>query len=268
MNEYPNGELLIDAEWLKQNLNDPHLRILDVRASDPRLPFGYRMGHIPGALALDPTRALIFSQNGAPGSASPEQIAQALGQRGLSSDLPIVVYDEWTGQLAALTFWVLRYVGHSNIRILHGGWAKWRAAGGPTTRDVPQVAPVEYHPHTDQNARATAEWIMQNAPRPNVLLLDVRTPDEYNMGHIPNAVNLPYDSSLDLHTQTFKQADVLMAQLQAAGVTPDKEIVTYCAAGSRSSHMFLTLQLLGYPHVRNYDGSMTDWYQVRRLPIA
>ncbi len=267
MNEYPNGELLADAEWLKQNLNDPNLRILDVRASDPRLPVGYRMGHIPGALGLDPTRAFFIFENGAPDLASPKQIAQALGQRGISDDSPIVVYDEWTGQLATLTFWVLRYVGHKNVQILHGGWAKWRASGGPTTRDVPHVAPVEYRPNTNRDARATAEWIMENSARPNVLLLDVRTPDEYNMGHIPNAVNLSYDTSLDLRTQTFKDADVLRAQLQAAGVTPDKEIVTYCASGSRSSHMFVALQLLGYPHVRNYDGSMTDWYHTRRLPI-
>jgi thiosulfate/3-mercaptopyruvate sulfurtransferase len=267
MNEYPNGELLTDVEWLKQNLNDPHLRILDVRASDPRLPVGYRMGHISGALALDPTRAFFIFENGAFELASPEQLAQALGQRGISDDSPIVIYDEWTGQLAALTFWVLRYVGHTNVRILHGGWALWRASGGAITRDVPQVAPVEYRPHTNQGARATAEWIMENASRPNVLLLDVRTPDEYRMGHIPNAVNLSYDMSLDLRTQTFKDADVLKAQLQAAGVTPEKEIVTYCAAGSRSAHMFTTLQLLGYPRVRNYDGSMTDWYHVRRLPI-
>lgn len=267
MNEYPNGELLTDAEWLKLNLNDPHLRILDVRASDARLPVGYRMGHVPGAFALDPTRAFFIFGNGAPDLASPAQIAQALGQCGISEDSPIVIYDEWTGQLATMTFWVMRYVGHKNVRILHGGWAMWRASGGPITRDVPSVAPVEYRPRTDQDARATAEWILDNNARPNVLLLDVRTPDEYNMGHIPNAVNLPYDASLELRTQTFKDADALSAQLRAAGVTPDKEIVTYCQSGSRSSHMFVTLQLLGYPHVRNYDGSMTDWYRVRRLPL-
>jgi thiosulfate/3-mercaptopyruvate sulfurtransferase len=267
MSAYPNGGLLIDSDWLKQNLNDSHIRILDVRASDPRLPVGYRMGHIPGALALDPTRTFFVFENRAPDLASPERIAQALGQRGISSDSPIVVYDEWTGQLATMTFWVLRYIGHANVRILHGGWAQWRASGGPTTRDIPPVSPVEYRPHTNQDTRATAEWIMENAARADVLLLDVRTPDEYNMGHIPNAVNLSYDTSLDLRTQTFKDADVLRVQLQAAGVTPDKEIVTYCASGSRSSHMFVTLQLLGYPHVRNYDGSMADWYHVRRLPI-
>jgi thiosulfate/3-mercaptopyruvate sulfurtransferase len=267
MSEYPNDSLLTDVEWLVQHLSDPHLHILDVRASDPRLPIGYRMGHIPGALALDPVRDFFFSANGAPALGPPEQIARALGERGIANDSPVVIHDEWTGQPAAFSYWVLRYIGHTSVSILHGGWAKWRAAGGPITRDVPRATPVEYHPNVDQNARATAEWIMENASRPTVLLLDVRTPDEYNMGHIPGAVNLSYDLSLDLQTQTFKNADALRAQLQAAGVTPEKEIVTYCASGFRSSHMFATLQLLGYPHVRNYDGSMTDWYHIRRLPV-
>ncbi len=271
MSEYPNGELLTDAEsfklLLEQNLNNPQLCILDTRASDPRLPIGYRMGHIPGALALDPTRDFFVFGKGAPEVAPPEQIARALGQRGIANDSRVVIYDEWTGQLAAVTHWVLRYVGHTNVSILHGGWMMWRKVGGPITRDVPQVTPTEYQPHPAPDARATAEWIQQNASRPNVLLLDVRTPDEFSQGHIPNAVNLPYDASLDLRTQTFRDADALRAELSAVGITADKEIVTYCAAGSRSAHMFTTLQLLGYPHVRNYEGSMTDWYHVRRLPI-
>ncbi len=266
-NEYPNSTLLISVQSLKQKLNDSHLRILDVRASDPRLHVGYRMGHIPGAVALDPTRSFFMFGNGAPYLAPPQQIAQALGERGISNDTSIVVHDEWTGQLAALTYWVLRYIGHAQVQILHGGWAAWRTSGGPITQDAPSILPADYHPVTHPDARATAEWIIENAHRPNVLLLDVRTPDEYNLGHIPGAVNLPYDTSLDLHTQMFKDADSLRAQLQAVGVTPDKEIVTYCAAGSRSAHMFATLVLLGYPHVRNYDGSMTDWYHARGLPV-
>ncbi len=267
INEYPNTALLLDAQSLAQNLNNSRLRILDVRASDPRLPIGYRMGHIPRALALDPSRGFFTLDNGAHSLASSEHIAQALGEQGIANDSPVVVYDEWTGQLAALTFWILRYVGHANVQILHGGWAAWRASGGPITRDVPAVEPAQYRPAIDPEARATAEWIVENASRPDVLLLDVRTPDEYNMGHIPGAVNLPYDTSLDLRTQKFKDADTLKSQLKAVGVTPDKQVVTYCAAGSRSAHMFTALQLLGYPHVRNYDGSMTDWFHVRGLPV-
>ncbi|MBI4789616.1 MAG: sulfurtransferase [Chloroflexi bacterium] len=267
MDDYPNNSLLVTVDWLKQCLGDPQIRILDVRASDPRLPIGYRMGHIPGAIALDPTRDFFVFAHGAPELAPPEKIAQALAQRGIAEDTLVVIYDEWTGQLAALTYWAMRYAGHQHARVLHGGWAMWRNSNSPTTRDVPPVVSAEYQPHEKEEARATAEWIRANSERSDVLLLDVRTADEFRMGHIPGAVNLPYDSALDLRTQTFKDTSELQRLLAGVGVTPDKEIVTYCAAGSRSAHMFTTLELLGYARVRNYDGSMTDWYHRRGLPI-
>lgn len=267
MSEYPNPDMLVDVAWLKQHLNDPDLRLLDVRASDPRLPVGYRMGHIPGAIALDPTRDFFVFANGAPELAPDDKIAHALGKRGVSNETRVVIYDEWTGQLAAMCFWILRYVGHGNTQILHGGWAAWRNGDGAITTDIPPVAPVEFQPAVDDAARATAEWIQANAERPDVLLLDVRTPDEYAMGHIRAAVNLSYDAVLDSTTQTFLAASELRPLLESVGATPEKEIVTYCAAGARSAHMFATLQLLGYPRVRNYDGSMADWYHVRGLPV-
>jgi thiosulfate/3-mercaptopyruvate sulfurtransferase len=267
MGNYPNNELLVSVDWVQQQMQDPDMRILDVRASDPRLPIGYRMGHLPGAIALDPTRDFFVFAGGAPGLAPADKIAQALGARGITNDTPVVIYDEWTGQLAALTYWTLRFVGHLKAKILHGGWALWRDSGGPITRDQPTLVPAVYVPHLNEHARATAEWIQANSTRNDVLLLDVRTPEEYQMGHIPGAVNLSYDGALDLKTQTFKDSQVLRQELEAVGATPDKEIVTYCAAGSRSAHMYTTLQLLGYPRVRNYDGSMTDWYHLRGLPV-
>ncbi len=267
MNQYPNSDLLVEVDWLKQHLDDLHIRVLDVRASDPRLPVGYRMGHIPGAISLDPTRDFFVFANGAPALASPDKIGQALRKRGISNEIPVVIYDEWTGQLAAMTYWILRYVGHSNSHILHRGWAAWRNAGNPVSQDVPQVAPANFQAEVNEAARATAEWIQANAERPDILLLDVRTPDEFRMGHIPDAVNLTYDSVLDAKTQTFADESRIRVLLESVGATPDREIVTYCAAGARSAHMFTTLQLLGYPRVRNYEGSMADWYHVRGLPV-
>lgn len=268
MNPYSNSELLVDVDWLRQLLGDSHVRVLDVRASDPRLPVGYRMGHIPGAMSLDPTRDFFVFANGVPALASPAKIAEALGKRGISNETQVVIYDEWTGQLAAMTYWILRYVGHRNSHILHGGWAAWQNADHPVTKDVPQIAPAEFHADVDEAARATAEWIQANVERPDILLLDVRTPDEFRMGHIPDAVNLSYDAVLEPTTGTFADEGRIRALLESVGATPDKEIVTYCAAGARSAHMFATLQLLGYARVRNYDGSMADWYHARGLPVT
>ena len=272
MNSYPT-DLLVEVDWLKQNLDDPHptgtfsLRVLDVRANDPRLPVGYRMGHIRHAIELDISREFFVYAQGKTELAAAELIAEALAQRGIANDTPLVIYDEWTGQLATFAFWVLRYIGHRDLKILHGGWAAWKNSGGETTREIPQFAPEEYTAHPSPDVRATADWIQENAARPDILLLDVRSSGEYQMGHIPGAVNLPWDSSLEMRTQTFKNASTLQEQLEAVGATPDKEIVAYCASGARSSHTFTTLQLLGYSRVRNYDGSMHDWYQARGLPI-
>ena len=266
MSDYP-ADILVEVEWLSHHLDDPQMRLLDVRAGDPRLPMGYRMGHIPQAVALDVGRDFFVFAHGARQLGEPAQIALALAQRGIANDTRVVIYDEWTGQLAAFTYWVLRYVGHRDIKILHGGWAAWQSSKGETTREAPQFAPGAYHARQDDNARATAEWIQANAERPDVLLLDARTEGEYAMGHIAGAVNLPFDFSLEMRTQTFRDAAALKAELEAVGATPDKEIVVYCASGARSSHMFTTLQLLGYPRIRNYDGSMTDWYEIRGLAV-
>lgn len=267
MSAYPNGKMLVEVDWLKQHLNEPNLRVLDVRTSDPRLPMGYRMGHVPGAIALDPTREFYARMPHGRDVAPTETIAQALGSRGISSDSTIVIYDEWTGQLAAMTFWILKMMGHRDLAILHGGWAMWQKSGGAVTNDVPQFAATTYRAEPNENLRATAEWIQANASRPDLVLLDVRSDGEYGMGHIPGAVNLSWDVALDPQTQTFRDPATLRKQLESVAATPDKEIVAYCASGARSSHMFATLQLLGYPRVRNYNGSMMDWMQMRGLPV-
>lgn len=120
MNNYPT-DTLVDIEWLKQHLVDANLRILDVRIDDPRYSDGYRMEHVPGAVALDVERDFFVYGNGKPGLAAPGQLAQIFAQRGIANDTRIVLYDEWTGQAAAIAFWVLRYLGHRDIRILNGG---------------------------------------------------------------------------------------------------------------------------------------------------
>ncbi|MBI3912947.1 MAG: sulfurtransferase [Chloroflexi bacterium] len=265
--DYPNSNLLVEADWLKQHLTDVNLRLLDVRASDPRLPVGYRMGHIPGAIQLDPAREFFVMANRMRDLAPAEKIAQTLGARGIANDSAIVIYDEWTGTLATYAYWLLKYFGHRDVKILHGGWAAWKKAGGAMTADAPQFPATNYLPQPNAAVRATAEWIQANATRGDLFLLDTRSEGEYSGGHIPGAHNLPHDASLDLTTQTFKDAATLKAQLESVGATLDKEVVVYCASGARSSHMFAALQLLGYVRARNYDGSMMDWAQARGLPM-
>jgi thiosulfate/3-mercaptopyruvate sulfurtransferase len=258
---------LIDVEWLKEHYSDPGVRILDVRVSDPRLPIGYRMGHVPNSLPFDLHGDVYEMGYGLPKMKPADAIAQALGARGISNASTLVVYDESTGPLAAFVYWLLKYLGHSDVRVLNGGWHAWQRANAPVTRELSQVQTCPYAAHVDQSQRSTADWIQEHSQATDLVLLDARSDGEYYMGHIPGAVNLSFDAAIDYSNQMLKSEEELKRQFEAVGVTPDKEIVTYCGSGSRSAHTYLVLKRLGYPRVRNYDGSMMDWVQMKRLPV-
>lgn len=265
--EATGAPILVEVDWLKQHLDDPSLRILDARVSDPRLPMGYRSGHVPNAVRFDLHSDVYDAGHGTLKMKSPQEIAQVLGSRGVSNSSTLLVYDESTGPLAAFVFWLLKYLGHSDVRVLNGGWHAWQRANGPITRDVPEMQPCPYVAQVDPSQRSTADWIQEQGQSSDIVLLDARSDGEYYMGHIPGAVNLSFDTAIDYTTQKLKETEQLKRQFEEVGVTPDKEIVAYCGSGSRSAHTYLVLKGLGYPRVRNYDGSMMDWVQMRGLPI-
>jgi thiosulfate/3-mercaptopyruvate sulfurtransferase len=204
---------------------------------------------------------------GGPRVKSFQDIARVLGERGVANDSTIVLYDEGTGPLTGMSYWLLKYMGHRDLRVLNGGWHAWQWAKGAVTKDVPQVQPTTYVPHVDENQHSTAEWIQDNGTREDVLLLDTRMDSEYYMGHIPGAVNLSFDEAIDYQSQGLKDELTLRQQFESVGATPDKEVVVYCGSGSRSAHSYLVLKALGYPRVRNYKGSMQDWAHRRGLPL-
>jgi len=204
---------------------------------------------------------------GGPRIKSFEAIAKTLGERGIANDSTIVLYDEDTGPLSGTVYWLLKYMGHDDVRVLNGGWHAWEQANAPITQEVPLVTPVTYTTQVDENQHSTAEWIQENGANEDVVLLDTRMDAEYYMGHIPGAVNLSFDEAIDYQTQTLKDEPILRQQFESVGVTPDKQVVVYCGSGSRSAHSYLVLKSLGYPRVRNYKGSMQDWAHRRGLPL-
>lgn len=258
--------VLVSVDWLREHLSDPNVKLVDARVSDPRLPMGYRAGHIPGAVPFDLNRDMYEHAMGMPRMKEPEAIGETLSARGISNDATIVIYDEATAPLAATAFWLFKYLGHADVRVLDGGWHAWGLANGETTRQVPSPSPAPYTPHVDGSCLSTADWIDENRTRDDLLLLDTRTDGEYYMGHIPGAVNLSFDEAVDFTTQRLKSTQALRAQFETVGVTPDKEVLVYCGSGSRSAHTFMVLKALGYPRVRNYKGSMMDW-SMRGLPV-
>jgi thiosulfate/3-mercaptopyruvate sulfurtransferase len=259
--------VIVSVVWLQENLNDAAVRILDARVADPRLPMGYRASHVPGAVPFDLNRDMYEMGPQGPRIQSFDSIANTLGERGVSNDDTLIVYDEGTGPLAGMVYWLLRYLGHEDVRVLNGGWYAWQKAGAPTTKDVPEVKPATYTARPDEAQHGTAEWIQEHAGNADVVLLDTRMEDEYAMGHIAGARNLSFDEAIDFQTQGLKDPQVLKHQFETVGVTPDKEVVVYCGSGSRSAHTYLVLKSLGYPRVRNYKGSMHDWSRTRHLPL-
>jgi len=269
---------LVDAAWVAAHAGDPSVRLIEVDMEGTR---GYEGGHIPGALGWhwktvlwDPLRREF---------ADPETMAARLGAAGIGNETTVVLYGEPI-QFGTYGWWALRYCGHPDVRLLDGGRTRWLREGRPLTTEVPAVAPVRYVPVPPRpSLRALREEILGRLGDPGTVLFDVRSPEEYRgervappnrpddgaerAGRIPGAVHLHF---LDLlrEDQTFKAPEEMRRLCEARGVVPEKEIIVYCRLSHRASLAnFALTQILGYPRVRNYDGSWTEWGSVVGVPI-
>lgn len=229
MTEYARPELLVDGDWLQSRLGDPNLRIVDCDVRD-----SYRRAHIPGAVCpteyrfKDPSSPVFVMQ--------PDQFAAAMSELGIGNDTEVVLYDAAGSLNAGRAWWCLAYFGHQKARVLNGGWNRWLKEGRPLTMAEPNIPKASFVPRVDDSQRATAEYLMAALSRPDVVVLDVRTDGEWDgsatrgnkrSGHIPGAVHLEWTNNLVADDERcFKSPDDLKAMLEAAGVTPDKEVIT------------------------------------------
>ena len=272
MSSAPKLSWLIEPEQLHSCFDDPALLIVDL--SDPA-HYGDR--HIAGAVHIDYAE-LVRIEPPALGLTPDEAHLSALGSRiGLSPQRHVVAYDDEGNGRAGRLLWTLAALGHQRMSLLNGGLHAWEAARGPLELAIRRPDASRYLARFDHpEAIADKRYILDRLHRPDLALLDTRTPAEYagsdlraaRGGHIPGAVNINWTSALDPQRQMRFQPDpVLRALFERQAITPDKEIVVYCQSHRRSAHTYCVLRYLGYPRVRGYPGSWSEWGNDPSLPL-
>jgi thiosulfate/3-mercaptopyruvate sulfurtransferase len=257
---YANSHLLITTIQLADMLGDKNVRVIDVR---PKAD--YDAGHIPGAIHLG-ADDVIDPTSHVPGARLPDmKLAQMLGERGIDKDTKVVLYDDKGGFHAARLFWMLEYFGHRKVGILNGGIPKWIADGRQLSLEDPRARRAEFTLTLTSHRAADADWLLERRDDPNVTVIDVRPPQLYEKGHIPWAKSIPWALNLE-KDGTMKPAGALRAHFASFGVVPERNIAIHCTDGKAASHSYFTLRLLGYPRVRTYDRSWSEWGMADELP--
>ncbi len=282
--EYAHPDRLVDTAWLAEHLGEPGLVVAE---SDEDVLL-YDTGHIPGAVKLDWHTELNdpVTRDYVDGA----RFAEICAERGIGRDTTVVFYGDRNNWWACYALWVFTLFGHPDVRILDGGRAKWIAEGRELTTDVPKPDPVDYPvvERDDTTVRAFREDVLAHlglVTSGKGALVDVRSPGEYSGellhmpdypqegavrgGHIPGAASVPWARAA-AEDATFRSlAELEAIYLTEQGLSRDDDVIAYCRIGERSSHTWFVLtHLLGFGHVRNYDGSWTEWGNTVRVPIV
>lgn len=276
--EGASGEALVTTEWVAGHGSDEAVRLVEVDVDTD----AYEQGHIPGAVGWNWKTDL--QRHPIRDIPTKEEWEALLARSGIGNDTTVVLYGDNNNWFAAFAYWLFKLYGHKDVRLLNGGRKKWIAEEREMT-----AAPVTLRPESytakgpDQRLRAFRDDVSRSLGQNGHALVDVRSAGEYSGqllapenlpqegaqrgGHIPGAANIPWGSVV-ADDGTFKPVDDLRALYGKVGVTEDKEVVTYCRIGERSAHSWFVLrELLGYPAVRNYDGSWTEWGSLIGAPI-
>ena len=272
--------VLVDTETVSKNLSNTSFKIVEVDY-DPEN--AYRQGHLQGASLIwwkrdinDPITRDIISKS---------QFEDLLSRNGITTQSEVILYGDFNNWFAAFVFWIFKYYGHENVKIMNGGRKKWEIENKPYTKDEPQIPKTNYVAQPpNEGLRAYLFDVRRALDKKDTVLVDVRSPKEFSGevtapaeypmehaqrgGHIPHANNIPWASAVNDTDGTFKSVEEIKKVYESKGITADKDVICYCRIGERSSHTWFVLKyLLGYPQVRNYDGSWTEWGNMIGNPI-
>jgi thiosulfate/3-mercaptopyruvate sulfurtransferase len=279
MADYANKEALVETDWLEQHLNDPNVRVVEVDEDSG----AYQKGHIPSSVGWNwntdlhaPVGRDYVDQKG---------LEVLLSRAGVGADTTVVLYGGNNNWFAAYAYWLLKYLGFDNVKLLNGGRKKWELESRELTQDGPSHKPADakVKGKIREKIRSFRDEVLDRAKSGKGGLVDVRSPEEFRgeklapdhlpqeqaqvPGHVPGAANIPWAKAAN-DDGTFKSADELKALYEGAGITSDKDIIAYCRIGERSSHTWFALtELLGYKNAKNYDGSWTEYGSLVGVPV-
>ncbi len=278
MGGYANPEALVETDWLEAHLDDPKVRVIEVDEDTT----AYEKGHIRGA--IDWNWSTDLHQPVGREYVDAEGLSALLSKAGVGPDTTVVLYGGNNNWFAAYAYWILKLRGFDAVKLLNGGRKKWELESRELVTEVPAPQETGFRipgPERPQ-IRALRDEVLAKVGGP-ARFVDVRSPEEFRgeklapdhlpqeqsqvPGHIPGAANIPWVKAAN-DDGTFKSADELRALYEGAGIRPDSEVVAYCRIGERSSHTWFALQeLLGYPNVKNYDGSWTEYGSLVGAPV-
>jgi thiosulfate/3-mercaptopyruvate sulfurtransferase len=285
------SSFLVETPWLAEHLQDPDLRIVDMRGyvrtvekdgvQEARYEGAraeYEQLHIPGSVYIDWTRDIVDLDDIIKAQIAPsEQFAQMMGRIGIGDQQLVVAYDAHpASQFATRLWWALKYYGHDKVVVLNGGFPKWQHENLPLNNTIPIYPHTTFTPVLQPELRATAVDVLKLLGQRDVALIDARDRGQYSgmtvrkpgrPGHIPGALNIPREDLMDPTTGTFRSNEELKQVFAKAHVLPEQHIVAYCNGGVAATSVLFTLAMLGYPSLTNYDGSWNEWGVRQDLPV-